>query len=149
MGWNGRTRGKVKLSANDSIPQGGMEMFSAVDLSGLTFRPKIQSKSSSSLRRLGVEVNGDIMKRRTSSANKQNLFICPHMLGFWRIRCARCSIARANRRKQTALTCSSFDRERFRPIAHVAHKGCGVGIKSWDPGEKMCTKPLAPSMKWR
>lgn len=55
MGWNGGTRGMVKPSANDSVPHGGMEMFSAVVLVGLPFRPEMLPKSSSSLRSLGVE----------------------------------------------------------------------------------------------
>lgn len=37
-------------------------MFSTVDLSGLTFRPETQPKSSNTLRRLGAEVSGDVVR---------------------------------------------------------------------------------------
>lgn len=94
MEWGNQGKGKAVCNSLNSA--GGMEILSAVDLVGLTSRPEMLPKLSSSLRRLKVEVSSDVLKR-TSSANKPNLWwwlliSSPRMLGFWQFSCARGSI---------------------------------------------------------
>ena len=53
----------------------GVEILRATDLVILTVRPETLLKSLRSWTTLGVEIRGDVMRRRMSSANKAHLCV--------------------------------------------------------------------------
>lgn len=71
MEWIDQGNGRAFCSWASSV--GAMQMFKAVDLSGLTLRTEICPKLSRGLRRLGAAISGAVLRSKTSSANRHSM----------------------------------------------------------------------------